>query len=140
MGGMQALEWALVDEGPPTRSVISLCSNGRHQPWQIGISECQRQAIYADPKWQDGNYDPADPPISGLRVARMMAMVSYRTHPAYWTKFGRDKAITSSMQEEKIFDVEGYLRAQGDKFPERGFDAKSYVVLTRAMDTHDVER
>merc|ERR1719262_820527 len=123
MGGMQALEFALEVTRPQTKSVVSLCSSGRHQPWQIGISECQRQAIYADPKWKNGNFSKEDPPTSGLGVARMMAMVTYRTHPAYWTKFGREfkdfPARQVSKDPEMTFEVEGYLHSQGKKFLER---------------------
>merc|ERR1719188_1443634 len=67
----------------------------------------------------------------------MMAMVTYRTHPAYKTKFGRQ--IVQS-QRQRTFDVENYLRVQGQKFIKRNFDPMSYVTLTEAMDSHDVER
>merc|ERR1719198_1195259 len=67
----------------------------------------------------------------------MMAMLSYRSHPAYSTKFGR--TMTSSSQRMR-FDVEEYLQYQGVKFLERGFDAAAYVRLTQAMDSHDVSR
>jgi len=134
MGGMQALEWGM-SLTIPVRSVISLCASGRHHPWQIGISESQRQAIMADPLWKDGHYSPESPPVTGLAVARMMAMLTYRSHPGYWTKFGR--AVS---KEKEAFEVEKYLRHQGERFHERGFDAMSYVTLTRAMDTHDISR
>jgi homoserine O-acetyltransferase len=138
MGGMQALEFALEVTRPMTKSVVSLCSSGRHQPWQIGISECQRQAIYADPLWKSGMFSEDSAPTQGLAVARMIAMVTYRSHPAYWTKFGR--SLVSVRQNFSVFDVEEYLRAQGRKFYERSFDAGAYVRLTQAMDSHDVAR
>merc|ERR550532_264256 len=116
---MQALEWALEVRAPKVLSVASLSASGRHQPWQ------------------DGNYSPEAPPNNGLAVARMIAMLTYRTHPAYWTKFGR--AVVSNHQQ-RVFDVENYLHKQGEKFVTRGFDPMSYVVLTEAMDSHDVER
>jgi len=137
MGGMQALEWALEVQNPKVLSIASLCASGRHHPWQIGISECQRYAIKSDPLWKGGNYPPDEPPNNGLAVARMMAMLTYRTHPAYGTKFGR---VMVQTQQQRIFDVENYLRQQGNKFIVRGFDPMSYVVLTEAMDSHDVER
>lgn len=137
MGGMQALEWAVEVRKPSVRSFVSLCSSARHHPWQIGISECQRQAIYSDPGWQEGNYDPATPPAKGVAVARMMAMVTYRTHPAYVTKFGRSLVST---HQQSVFDVENYLYQQGQKFLERGFDPMTYIRLTQAMDSHDIER
>lgn len=137
MGGMQALEWAIEVQNIKVRSFASISASGRHQPWQIGISECQRQAIYADPDWNGGNYDLATPPHKGLSVARMMAMVSYRTHPAYRTKFGRGLVST---HQQQVFDVEHYLYQQGQKFTLRKFDPWTYVRLTQAMDSHDVER
>merc|ERR1719456_127392 len=113
---MVALEFAMI-KAPVVRSVITLSSSGRHQPWQIGISECQRAAVYADPKWQGGMYHQDDPPTTGLSVARMMAMLTYRTHPAYWTKFGRgekDPVQTGPARPSsaKTFEVEEYLRVQ----------------------------
>lgn len=143
MGGMQSLEFALEPRQLRARAVITLSSSGRHQPWQIGISECQRQAIFADPLWMDGRYDPERPPTRGMAVARMMAMVTYRTHPGYWTKFGRSrskKAIGPEAHEQEKYDVENYLVYQGQAFQKRGFDAASYVMLTRAMDSHDISR
>jgi len=135
---MQALEWAIEVRNIKVRSFVSISASGRHQPWQIGISECQRQAVYADPKWNGGNYDLAAPPHSGLAVARMMAMVTYRTHPAYETKFGR--TLVTSSHSQQVFDVEHYLNQQGKKFNHRKFDPWTYVRLTQAMDSHDVER
>lgn len=88
MGGMQALEWSLL-QPVKVNSIVVLSSGGRHSPWQIAVSELQRQAIVADPKWQCGRYDPESPPSNGLAVARQIAMVSYRTHSTYETKFGR---------------------------------------------------
>merc|ERR1712039_572376 len=117
-GGMQALEWALEVRRPMVRSIASFSASGRHQPWQIGISECQRQAIYADPDWQGGHYHPEKPPAAGLGVARMMAMLTYRSQPGYWTKFSR--SVTSSPKADpglldQTFNVESYLHAQGKR-------------------------
>lgn len=137
MGGMQALEWGLEVQNPKVKSIASLSASGRHHPWQIGISECQREAIRADPLFKGGNYSPDAPPNSGLAVARMMAMLTYRTHPAYWTKFGR---VMVQTQQQRTFDVENYLRQQGLKFVARNFDPMAYIRLTEAMDSHDVER
>lgn len=95
-----------------------------------------------------GDYDPANPPKSGLSVARQIAMFSYRSHPAYSGKFGRteipaakrDSAWVDAAQgQETSYEVERYLRYQGAKFCSR-FDALSFVKLTRTMDSHDVGR
>eukprot|EP00450_Noctiluca_scintillans_P002723 CAMPEP_0194492836 /NCGR_PEP_ID=MMETSP0253-20130528/11253_1 /TAXON_ID=2966 /ORGANISM="Noctiluca scintillans" /LENGTH=371 /DNA_ID=CAMNT_0039333751 /DNA_START=50 /DNA_END=1165 /DNA_ORIENTATION=- len=138
MGGMLAIEFAAEVRKPRVRSLVSLCSSGRHTPWQIGISECQRQAIQSDPNWHGGNYTKDSFPEKGMAVARMMAMLTYRTHPAYRTKFGR--AMVSTSHKERIFDVENYLHEQGNKFIERAFEPMTYITLTRAMDSHDLER
>ena len=74
--------------------------------WQIGVSALQRQAIAADPKYRAGRYAADDPPKAGLAVARQIAMVSYRTHNAYETKFGRRLAGCEAAQT-----VLGTLRA-----------------------------
>ncbi len=134
MGAMQVLEWAFY--GDFVRSLIAMAVGGRHSAWCIGWSEAQRQAIYADPKWQDGAYDPEDPPAKGLAAARMMAMVSYRSRPSFEERFGRERMPGAG---ETPFSVESYLRYQGEKLVNR-FDANCYVRLTQMMDTHDVAR
>ncbi len=134
LGGMQALEFCLMDDRP--RSAVLIGMGKAHRPWAIGISHAQRCAIYADPNWNDGYYDPERPPADGLSVARMIAMNSYRSPEDYDQKFGRD--LQPDRQEQQ-FQVESYLSYQGDKLVGR-FDANSYVRLTQAMDTHDVAR
>lgn len=133
MGGMQVLEWAF--EGDFVRSLVPVAVGGRHSAWCIGWSEAQRQAIYADPKWQGGAYPPDDPPVAGLSAARMSAMVSYRSRASFAERFGRDHMDTP----EAPFAVESYLRYQGQKLADR-FDPACYVELTRQMDSHDVAR
>ena len=133
MGGMQALEWAFY--GDFVRGLVPIGVGGRHSSWCIGWSEAQRQAIYADPRWKEGRYDPADPPAAGLATARMMAMISYRSFHSFQARFGRKP----SEREDGLFDVEGYLRYQGDKLVRR-FDANCYVHLSWQMDTHDIAR
>lgn len=139
MGGMQVLEWAFerTEDGRPfVRALVPIAVGGRHTAWQIGWSEAQRQAIYADPNWQDGRYPNDDPPSEGLATARMMAMVSYRSEPSFQERFGRERMADPT---ERPFAVESYLRYQGDKLVDR-FDANCYVCLTQQMDTHDVAR
>lgn len=132
LGGMQVLEWALLYP-ELVESVVFVASTARHSAWCIGLSEAQRQAIYADPRWKDGRYDADDPPVAGLAAARMMAMLSYRSQPSFEERFGRRP------QTEDLFAVESYLRYQGKQLVDR-FDPATYVTLTRAMDTHDVSR
>ncbi len=134
LGGMQALEWAFF--GDYVRAIVPIAVGGRHSAWCIGWSEAQRQAIYKDPRWLNGRYDPAKPPEDGLAVARMMAMVSYRSFMSFGERFGRQRALDKT---NPGFLVETYLQHQGKKFIHR-FDANCYVNLTWTMDTHDVSR
>lgn len=133
MGGMQALEWALLGGPSFIRSVVPIGCGAAHTAWQIGISETQRLAIYNDPKWNGGDVDPADPPVTGLSLARQIAMISYRTSVSFHMKFGR------AQDENGRFEVHNYLSYQGEKFIDR-FDAMSFVSITNQMDTHDVGR
>lgn len=126
---------------PFVRSAVPIACGAAHTAWQIGISETQRQAIYADPKWSNGRYDPHDPPTSGLSVARQVAMISYRTPLGYHKKFGR--ALTDeagpAFGSKAPWQVKSYLEYQGKKFVER-FDPVTYVKLTEQMDSHDIAR
>eukprot|EP00656_Telonema_subtile_P039899 TRINITY_DN44986_c0_g1_i1.p1 TRINITY_DN44986_c0_g1~~TRINITY_DN44986_c0_g1_i1.p1 ORF type:complete len:113 (+),score=9.96 TRINITY_DN44986_c0_g1_i1:368-706(+) len=88
LGGMQTLEWAMMPEF--VRAALPIACGAYHHAWQIAISELQRQALYMDPLWNDGRFDPKSPPKAGLALARMIAMVSYRTAHAYNQKFGRE--------------------------------------------------
>lgn len=134
MGGMQVLEWGFY--GDYTRALVPVAVGGRHSAWCIAWSEAQRQAIYADPNWQGGNYKPGAEPRAGLSAARMMAMVSYRSMPSFQERFSRERMEAAG---DEVFSVESYLRYQGDKLVNR-FDANCYVHLTKQMDTHDVSR
>lgn len=122
LGGMQVLEWLLLGSDF-VKSGVPMACGAKHHAWQIAISETQRQAIYSDPLWKDGQYDHSKPPHKGLAVARQIAMVSYRTHYAYEQKFGRNLQFDS--KNEQKFSVEGYLRHQGQKFLPR-FDVFFY--------------
>ena len=132
MGGMTALEFALMDDRVSSAAIFVM--GKAHSPWAIGISEAQRMAIQADQKWKDGFYDPKDPPIRGIEAARAMAMITYRTPENYKEKFSREVH-----PDKQIFQVESYLQYQGKKLAER-FDANTYIILSQAMDTHDVSR
>lgn len=132
LGGMQVLEWGLLYP-ELVEGLVFIASTARHSAWAIGLGEAQRQAIFADPRWRGGDYDPADPPVAGLSAARMMAMLSYRSFPSFEERFGRRSESADQ------FAIESYLHHQGRALVDR-FDPASYVTLTRAMDTHDVSR
>lgn len=132
LGGMQVLEWA-ASFPDRVRAIAPIGVSAAHSAWCIGISEAQRQAIYRDPLWREGHYEPETLPRQGLAVARMMAMVSYRSWANFESRFARERA------GEDQFQVESYLGYQGDKLVDR-FDAVTYVRLTQAMDSHDLSR
>lgn len=132
LGGMQALEFSVMDMRP--RSAVLIGMGKAHSPWAVGISHTQRQAIYGDANWKDGFYSEDNPPEKGLALARMIAMNSYRSPSDFQDKFARRLQDGSTQ-----FEVESYLQYQGRKIVGR-FDAASYVRLTQAMDTHDVAR
>ncbi len=132
LGGMQALEWALMY---PERvgSIVPIGVGGRHSAWCIGVSEAQRAAIAADPNWKGGYYADDAPPEQGLAAARMMAICTYRSWDSFDERFGRER------REDELYQVQSYLRHQGDKINGR-FDANTYVTLTHAMHSHDLAR
>jgi homoserine O-acetyltransferase/O-succinyltransferase len=136
LGGFLALEWAVLD--PTLKKVVAVTSSGRHSAWCIGWTEAQRQAIFTDPNWNEGNYEPDQPPAAGLANARMIAMLSYRNPASFSARFGRER-VPSENNKELAFSVETYLRYQGGKLVDR-FDANSYVRLTQTSNSHDLSR
>jgi homoserine O-acetyltransferase len=132
LGGMQVLEWALLRPGR-VDAIVPIAVSARHSAWCIGLSEAQRQAIYADPRWRDGGYADGEGPEAGLAIARQIAMCTYRSRASLEARFSRDEA------QDGRFAVEGWLHHHGRALVDR-FDAATYVTLTKAMDTHDVGR
>ncbi len=132
MGGMQALEFGIMDDRPEQLLLIAM--GKAHSAWAIGIGEAQRRALYADPKWKDGHYPPDDTPAEGLAAARMMGMITYRSASSFERRFARKPQPGKS-----CYQVESYVNYQGNKLVDR-FDAVTYVRLTQAMDSHDVSR
>ncbi len=137
MGGMQALLWSAIYP-ECVENVIAISTALKHSPQQIAFSEVGRQAIMADPEWRAGNYYDFGQPYKGLSVARMIGHITYMSQSSMEDKFSRRKkkeGIAASFTTE--FEVEGYLRYQGDAFVKR-FDANSYLYLTKAMDYFDL--
>ena len=131
LGGMVALEWGRISSVPTDRLVV-FAAPAAASPQAIGWNVVQRMAIEADPAWAGGNYPPGHGPGAGLAAARALAMITYRSGAEFEARFGRQ-----SSRSKGLFDVEHYLRRQGEKLVAR-FDAASYVALMRAMDLHDV--
>lgn len=139
MGGMQALLFGI--EYPQfTRRVLAMATTARESAQAIAFNEVGRQAIMQDPAWNDGDYPRDSGPRVGLAIARMMAHITYVSDASMDRKFGRRKketAATDAYTFEPQFEVEGYLRHQGQSFINR-FDANSYLYITRALDQFDL--
>lgn len=139
LGGMQVLEWCL-RYPHMVRSAIPLATTTRHSALAIAFNEVARQAIIADPNWNNGDYYEGRKPNVGLAVARMIGHITYLSDEAMRLKFGRrlqDKQ-DFSFDFSGDFQVESYLRYQGAKFVER-FDANSFLYITKAADYFDLE-
>jgi homoserine O-acetyltransferase/O-succinyltransferase len=131
LGGMVALEWGRRSPVPLDRLVV-FAAPAATSAQAIAWNTVQRLAIEADPAWRGGRYPPATGPAAGLAAARALAMITYRSGIEFTARFGRHSSRAAGR-----FDVDHYLRRQGDKLVAR-FDAASYVALMRAMDLHDV--
>lgn len=137
MGGMLALQFSVLYPSR-VRSVISIATTARHSPQQIAFNEVGRQAIMADPNWNDGDYYGAAQPTRGLSVARMVGHITYMSDASMAEKFGRRfKDRLAREKFEPDFEVEGYLQYRGDNFVKR-FDANSYLYITKALDYFDL--
>ena len=138
MGGMQALEWAVTYPASVV-AAIPIATTARHSAQQIAFNEVGRQAIMADPDWNEGNYYRSKPPARGLAVARMVGHITYMSDESMREKFGRRLRDRDryGFDFSIDFEVESYLRYRGAQFVER-FDANSYLYITKAMDYFDL--
>lgn len=130
LGGQQALEWALLKPDVFER-LIHVASNARHSPWGIAFNETQRMAIRQDPTWAT---DSEKAGSEGLKTARAIAMLSYRHYNTY--------AATQQEPGNSIIDnfrASSYQVHQGEKLAKR-FNAYTYWLLSKAMDSHHVGR
>ena len=140
IGGMQVLEWC-VQYPDMVESAIPLATTTKHSALAIAFNEVGRQAIMADPKWNQGNYYFGPKPDLGLAVARMIGHITYLSDESMRLKFGRRLQDKSdfSFNFDADFQVESYLRYQGAKFVDR-FDANSFLYITKAADYYDFEK
>ena len=141
LGGMQALSWSL--RFPERlRHCIAVATAPNLSTQNIAFNEVARRAIITDPEFHGGHYQRHGTlPRRGLRVARMIGHITYLSDDAMEAKFGRglkNGALGYTTQDIE-FEVESYLRHQGDKFSEY-FDANTYLLITRALDYFDPAR
>lgn len=129
IGGQQALEWSILE---PNRinNLVLLATNAVHSSWGIAFNESQRWAIENDPTWADDNINSG---LTGMRIARSVALLSYRNYKTY--------EKSQQRVSEKLFPIKAgsYQKYQGEKLAKR-FNAYSYWYLSKAMDSHDVGR
>ncbi len=142
MGGMQVLEWGVMFPDR-VRSLIPIATTGAASAQQIAYGTVGRKAIALDPKWRGGDYYGAaagDGPHEGLAIARALAQITYRSDDVFTDRFGREPVESlDGFSMWQRFEVERYLEYHGDKLVRR-FDANTYLLLSKAMDLHDIGR
>ena len=147
LGGMQALSWTL-QYPERVRHAVVVASAPNLSAENIAFNEVARRAIVTDPDFHGGHfYEHGVLPRRGLRIARMIGHITYLSDDVMNEKFGRElrQAVTQHASGYKYstqdveFQIESYLRHQGDKFSEY-FDANTYLLITRALDYFDPAR
>ena len=137
LGGMQTMQWA-IDMPERVRHAIIIASAPKLSTQNIAFNDVARQAIITDPDFHAGHYQEHHTlPRRGLRIARMMGHITYLSEDGLGKKFGRALRNGDYQFNYDIdFEVESYLRYQGDKFAEI-FDANTYLLMTKALDYFD---
>ncbi|MBS1848947.1 MAG: homoserine O-acetyltransferase [Actinobacteria bacterium] len=143
MGGMIVLELAVMFPDR-IRSIIPIATCGAATAQQIAWWSTGRRVIALDPGWRGGDYYDAPNghgPHAGLALARSVSQITFRTDDVFTDRFGRDlvEPIDGAFEMWQRFEVERYLEYHGNKLVRR-FDANSYLLLTKAMDLHDLGR
>ncbi|HXF80512.1 MAG TPA: homoserine O-acetyltransferase [Usitatibacter sp.] len=137
LGGMQALQWTL-SFPERIRHAFVIAAAPRLSTQNIAFNDVARQAIVTDPDFHGGNFYAYNKiPARGLRLARMLGHITYLSEDMLMEKFGRDlKRDEYGFNYDVEFEIESYLRYQGDKFAQV-FDANTYLLMTKALDYFD---
>ena len=137
MGGMSALAFAL--QFPKAADTLVSISSATHsEPFAIAVRSLQRELIRSDGAWAGGHYAPGEGPREGMRLARKLGMMSYRSAQEWAERFGRERANDAGGEAFGCeFEVEAYLESRARAFV-GAFDPNSYLYLSRAMDLFDV--
>jgi homoserine O-acetyltransferase len=139
LGGMTVLAFAALYPAA-ARRLVSISGSPAASPFAIALRAVQREAILRDPDWKGGHYPPDQPPRSGLRVARKLGTITYRSAAEWRQRFGRERIASNALRTSPFaprFAVEGYLESQAERFV-RVFDANCYLYLSAAMDRFDL--
>jgi homoserine O-acetyltransferase/O-succinyltransferase len=138
MGGMRVVEWA-VSHPDRVRAAVAIATCGYASGDQIGWTTPQLAAIRNDPDFAGGDYYGGPWPLAGMAVARQIAHLTYRSELELNTRFGREGQAGEDLWSGGRFAVQSYLEYHGGKLGRR-FDPNSYLVLTEAMNSHDIGR
>jgi homoserine O-acetyltransferase len=130
MGGQQLLEWAIL-EPLVFEHIIPMATNARHSPWGVALNESQRMALEADATFFE---DRLEAGFAGLKAARSIGILSYRNYETFAAT-----QMESTQEKTDGFRASSYQNYQGEKLARR-FNAHSYWLLTKAMDSHNVGR
>jgi homoserine O-acetyltransferase len=139
LGGMVVLAYAAQFPGA-TRRLISISGSAAASPFAIALRSIQREAILRDPDWRGGAYTDEQPPATGMRIARKLGMMTYRSAHEWRERFGRQPAPEHTPQDGPFapeFAIQSYLEAHARKFV-RAFDPNCYLYLSRSMDRFDL--
>src|ERR1700688_711811 len=139
LGGMSVVAFATLFPQAASR-LISISGSPAASPFAIALRSVQREAILRDPDWQGGQYAPDKPPRSGMRVARKLGTITYRSAAEWRQRFGREPIAGNTHPVSAFaphFAVESYLESQAERFT-RIFDANCYLYLSSAMDRFDL--
>jgi homoserine O-acetyltransferase len=140
LGGMQAMQWTL-DYPDRIRHAFVIAAASRLSTQNIAFNDVARMAIVSDPDFHGGNYRAHKAiPARGLKLARMLGHITYLSEDLLREKFGREvKHGEYGYNYDVEFEIESYLRYQGDKFAQV-FDANTYLIMTKALDYFDPAR
>jgi len=139
MGGMTALALLLLHPGI-ARSHVNISGSAQALPFSIAIRSLQREAIRLDPQWNGGQYDETNYPESGMRMARKLGVITYRSALEWDGRFGRVRLDSDQADDDPFgleFQVESYLEGHARRFV-RFFDPNCYLYLSRSMDWFDL--
>ena len=144
MGGMHALA-LIIQNNKFVKNFIAISTAFQSLPYAIAIRSLQREVIRKDPLWKNGYYTPDSPPLNGVRIARKLGMISYRSANEWAQRFGRKKSSKNNITQNTFgientgfeFEIESYLEHLAIKF-QNVFDANCYLYLSRSIDWFDI--
>ena len=136
LGGMQSLQSAAL-ESERVKRCVSISACAQSHPMSVAMRYVQRQAVLTDPAWAEGRYYGQSFPHVGLKLAREIGTITYRSGPEWEERFGRKRSSDGVPRYGADFEVEGYLDYQGEKFCLM-YDPNSYLVISKAMDLFDL--